>query len=146
MAKKWKCNLFYVMENQTNFRCSERHNCCTMVEMQINKDTLPGFRMKPFSSLLCVLCDYQNKAWSSNPGITKNIIVSCVCTKKWQIWGKDGHLPQLTSSSPLSQSFSPSHFQKMGIHWVEPAPQLNSFTRHVLMSAGMKNSYNHDRV
>lgn len=48
------------------------------------------------------------------------------------------HLPQLTSSSPLSQSFSPSHFQKMGIHWVEPAPQLNSFTRHVLMSAWTK--------
>lgn len=49
------------------------------------------------------------------------------------------HLPQLTSSSPLSQSFSPSHFQKTGIHWVEPAPQLNSFIRHVLMSVWKEN-------
>lgn len=47
-------------------------------------------------------------------------------------------LPQLTSSSPLSQSFSPSHFQKTGMHWVEPAPQLNSFTRHVLVSTRTK--------
>lgn len=40
-------------------------------------------------------------------------------------------LPQLISSSPLSQSFSPSHFQKTGMHCVEPTPQLNSFTRQV---------------
>jgi len=42
--------------------------------------------------------------------------------------------PQLISSSPLSQSFSPSHFQKTGMHCVEPTPQLNSFTRQVLVS------------
>lgn len=52
------------------------------------------------------------------------------------------HIPQLTSSSPLSQSFSPSHFQKLGIHWVDPAPQLNSFTRHVLMSADRRRKKN----
>lgn len=43
-------------------------------------------------------------------------------------------LPQFSSSSPLSQSLSPSHFQDTGIHWVDFAPQLTSFTRHVLIS------------
>ena len=43
-------------------------------------------------------------------------------------------LPQFSSSSPLSQSFSPSHLQDSGIHWVEWAPQLISFVRHVLIS------------
>lgn len=43
-------------------------------------------------------------------------------------------LPQFSSSSPLSQSFSPSHRQDTGIHWVDRAPQLISFMRHVLIS------------
>lgn len=49
-----------------------------------------------------------------------------------------GDLPQLLSSSALSQSFSPSHFQNCGMHWVVPGPQLNSFARHVLESARTK--------
>lgn len=43
-------------------------------------------------------------------------------------------LPQFSSSSPLSQSFSPSHLQDTGRHWVKWAPQLNEFMRHVLIS------------
>lgn len=42
--------------------------------------------------------------------------------------------PQLVSSSPLSQSLSPSHFQETGMHNVEPVPQLNSFIRQLLVT------------
>lgn len=55
-----------------------------------------------------------------------------------------GDLPQLLSSSALSQSFSPSHFQNSGMHWVVPGPQLNSFTRHVLVSARTQRKTHHD--